>query len=284
MSTPNLSLPETILAPVVPPAGNSTSPLYGWRYVQRTRPDGSISLEEVPLTLEDVLHPREGDVIAENTVHEPERGHLAGACRTRLDRIHNGQVFSDCIIDWNVPGLGNHSPDVSVFENIRDLPLPKLGTYRVADHGGRCLLVVEIVSPETRTNDVDRKPEHYHRAGVGQYVVIDQERSDGPRQIVNRRWERDGYVVEEAADGHVRLESLGLLLGLRDNRVVVTDAATGDEIGELAQEHAGRRRETEARLRAERRTRREARARQQAEDRVHALEEEIRRLRGEPKP
>ena len=182
--------------------------------------------------------PRRGDVIPENSIHEPERGHLAGACRTRLPRLTDGHVFSDCIIDWKVAGIGNHSPDISVFEHVRGLPLPPLGTYRRAEFGGRCVLAMEIVSPHTRTNDVDTKPEHYHRAGVQQYVIIDQEREDGPRQIIDRRWTLDGFVIEPPdGDGRVELEALGLLIGLRDNRVVVLDAETGDELREYAEEY-----------------------------------------------
>ncbi len=275
MTTPNLTSPEPPTAALAPPA--DPNPFrYGWRYVNKRLPDGRIEVEEVPLTLEDVLHPQEDDVIPENTVHEPERGHLTGAFRTRLSRLYNGHVFSDCIIDWNVPGLRNHSPDVSVFEDVRGLPLPRLGTFRRADFGGRCLLAVEIVSPDTRTNDVDRKPEHYHRAGVRQYVIVDQQREDGPRQIVDRRWTADGFVIEPAdSNGRVRLDSLGLLIGLRDNRVVIFDAATGDELREYAGEYASR-------VAAEEDARKEKLARSQAEDRIRELEEELRRARGSP--
>ena len=35
---------------------------YGWREVQRALPDGSVEFDRIPLTLEDVLHPQEGDV------------------------------------------------------------------------------------------------------------------------------------------------------------------------------------------------------------------------------
>src|SRR5260370_38073952 len=92
-----------------------------------------------------------------------------------------------------------------------------------------------------RTNDVDRTPRHYHQAGVEQYVVIDQERENGPRRLIDNRWTPDGYVQEPPdANGRILVPSLGLLLGIRDNRVYVLDAGTGDEIGEHAKEHADR--------------------------------------------
>jgi hypothetical protein len=261
MTTPNLTTPQTPAAPVAPPADPERY-RYGWRYVKRKLDDGRETIEEVPLSLEDVLHPQEDDVIPENTVHEPERGYLTWSFRGRLDRIPSGQVLSDCLLDFNVAGVRPLSPDVSVIEGVNTLPLPQLGTYRFADLGGRCLLAVEIASPHTRENDVDRKPELFHRCGVQQYVLIDQQREDGPREIISRRWTPDGYVVEALdANGRARLHALGLLLGLRDNRIRLYDADTGVEIGDPV--------ETSEALRS-------------AEERIRELEEELRRARGTP--
>src|SRR5947208_1603737 len=83
---------------------------YGWRFVRQRLADGHETLEQVPLTLEDVLHPQEEDHVVENSLHEREceRGYLTWAFRSRLDRLDRGSVLSDCIINWGVPGLGNH--------------------------------------------------------------------------------------------------------------------------------------------------------------------------------
>ena len=268
MTAPNLTTPETTVTPIAPPL-DMTPHRYGWRYVPHKRLDGTIEVKEVTLTLEDVLHPQEGDVIPENSTHEPERGYLTWSFRDRLALVPRGHIFSDCLLDFNVSGVRPLSPDVSVIEGVNGLPLPRLGTYRFADHGGRCVLAVEIVSPDTRTNDVDRKPELYYRGGVQQYVLIDQQREDGPRWIVSRRWTPVGYVVEPLdANGRARLDVLGLLLGLRDNRVRLYDGATGAEIGdptEICQE-----------------LRREAKARAEAEKRVRELEEALRRATEKP--
>ncbi len=43
---------------------------YGWRYVQRDAPDGETTWEQVPLTLEDVLHPQEEDFIVQTDLHQ----------------------------------------------------------------------------------------------------------------------------------------------------------------------------------------------------------------------
>ncbi len=274
---PNLAVPPEAAASAAAPT-ESDRFRYGWRSVKRILTDGTEAWDEVPLTLDEVLHPQEDYVISENTIHEPERGHLAGAFRTRLSRLHNGHVFSDCIIDWDVPGLGNHSPDISVFEDVRGLPLPQLGTFRRAEFGGICRTAVEIVSPSTRRNDVI-KLEHYHRAGVRQYVMIDQQSENGPRRLIDNRWTPNGYVQEPLdANGRVVVPSLGLLLGLRDNRIYILDADTRDEIGELAQEYANR---VKAQERADDEKRRADDEKRRADDEKRRTDDEKRRAEDE---
>ena len=64
--------PDSILPPPEDPF------YYGWRYVERKLPDGSTEWEQVPLTLEDVLHPEEGDCIVNNTAHDDTLRYLKG--------------------------------------------------------------------------------------------------------------------------------------------------------------------------------------------------------------
>src|SRR5262249_52752980 len=56
---------------------------YGWRYVRRVTPDGGEEWDQVALTLEDVLHPQEGDVIPESKPHEADRRHLIDVFESR---------------------------------------------------------------------------------------------------------------------------------------------------------------------------------------------------------
>ena len=51
---------------------------YGWRYVPTKLPDGTVELEQVPLTLEDLLHPEPEDVKPVRTRHEMDCAYLAG--------------------------------------------------------------------------------------------------------------------------------------------------------------------------------------------------------------
>ncbi len=270
-------------SPAIPPPTNPY--YYGWRYVERRLPDGRVEVDQVGLTLEDVLHPQEDDVIPERPLHELERGYLAGVFRTRLPGLNHGLVLSDCLVDWGVEDIRNHSPDVSVFEDVRNPPDLDQGIFHLADSGGRCLLLIELVSPHTRTNDVDRKPPEYHRVGVPLYILVDQEREDGLRQIRAFEHQPEGYVpVPLDSRGRLFLGPLGLCLGLREGRVVCYDTVSGRELGDYqqvsreldaAEERA--RQEAEARQQAERQACQEAEARQQAELARQQAEEQARR-------
>jgi Uma2 family endonuclease len=173
-------------------------------------------------------------------------------------------VLSDCIVDWGVPGVRSHSPDVSVFADIKVPHDPKRGTFRLKPSGGRCVLAIEIVSLDTRDNDVVQKFKEYYQVGVPLYVIVDQEREDGPRHVLCYRNTPQGYTpVPLDQNGRLPLEPLGLSLGLRDDHVVCYEATTGEEIGDYTQVDQARR---------------------AAEQRIQKLAAELRRLRGEPPP
>jgi hypothetical protein len=44
--------------------------------VRVPKPDGTEALEQVPLTLEDVLHPELGDTIVQTDAHDSDRAYL----------------------------------------------------------------------------------------------------------------------------------------------------------------------------------------------------------------
>ena len=53
---------------------------YGWRFVPRPTPDDPHHLEQVPLTLEDVLHPEVGDVIVHSATVTKPTGCISPVC------------------------------------------------------------------------------------------------------------------------------------------------------------------------------------------------------------
>jgi colicin import membrane protein len=219
-------------SPVLPPEPPPSDPFpYGYRYVKRERPDGTIDFDQVPLTLEDVLHPQEEDVIPQRPAHLQECVYLMESFRSRPFGPPETDVTVDQLIDWGVSGLRPHSPDVAVFVGLREPPDPNKGTLRLAESGGRCLFVVEIVSPDTRNNDAVVKVEHYYRAGVPLYVLIDQEQEGGPRRLVAYRPGADRYDPAPLDEqGRLLLPGVGLYLSLRDGRPVCHDPQTGAEL------------------------------------------------------
>jgi Uma2 family endonuclease len=236
------------------PTSPSSSPEqeypYGWRYVKRARPDGSVDFDQVPLTLEDVLHPQEGDVIPESKPHEADRRYLACVIEARLGQLSPrfALLTSDLIVLWSVEGLRGHSPDVGVFVGLSREPDPRMTSFDQGDYGGWCELAIELVSPRTRDNDVFKKRDHYHTAGVRLYVIVDQYEEGGTRCLKAFR-RKEGWYDEVNLDGQgrVRVAALNLAIGLRDNRVVCFDLTTGEEIEDYLGQVRGREEERRAR-------------------------------------
>jgi Uma2 family endonuclease len=213
---------------------------FGWRYVQQIGPQGAKVSVQVPLTPEDVLHPKKGDHILENTQQERDRRYLADVLKWRLAGHPRALVLSDCLVDWGIRGLRNHSPDISVFDGVSDLQRDR-GIFVVAAEGARPVLAIEIVSPDAhdrqaRDNDVVIKVREYYRARMPLYVLVDQERVGGPRRIVGyRRGTRKFVPLPLDEQGRLLLEPVHLLMGLREQRVVCWDADTGEEIPDYSQ-------------------------------------------------
>ena len=129
---------------------------YGWRYVRIIRPDGTEGFDQVPLTLEDVLHPKVGDFIVQSDPHASDIVYLRDVSKARLRDDPKAVVLSDCRIDFNIPGVEPLGPDVAVFSGVRrQHPLVEPSTCVRKGPGRK--LVVEVTSPDTRSNDVGIK-------------------------------------------------------------------------------------------------------------------------------
>lgn len=236
---------------------------YGWRFVPRPTPDNPHHLEQVPLTLEDVLHPEVGDVIVHSDRHETDRMYLTSVLRERLEPSGIAIVLTDVRIAWDVPNLRPHSPDITV---IPGLPARRnWSTFDVQEEGRRPALIIEITSPETRQNDLEAKVEHYAWARVAQYVIVDSTtRSESRRlRLLNYRLVGDRYVRQRLdANGRVYLAIARLWVGIVGDHVVCYDEH-GAEIGDYTE--------------VVRRARQEAAARALAEERARLAEEQARR-------
>lgn len=247
---------ETRAAPTV-----ATDPYrYGWRYVRRELPDGGEEWDQVPLTLEDVLHPQEGDFIVQTELHHRVTTYLYNVLRARLASNPGAVVLSDCRIAWDVPELRPLGPDIAVIFGVRERR--NWGTFDVARAGASPALVIEVTSPETRALDLVAKLDAYDLAGVPLYVVIDITERRGqrvPRLLGYRRTPTVYAAVAPDERGWLWLEPVRLWLGVDGEQVVCYD-----ETGAAIEDYVA-----------------VAAARAEAEARVRELEAELRRLRGD---
>ncbi len=280
-----------------PVPGSAEDPFrYGWRHVVVKQPDGRVELEQVPLTLEDLLFPEEGDFTAQFRSHIDDCLYLKMVFDALVADVPDAVVTCDNRVDFNIPGVRPLGPDVAVFFGVPRSHDP--GTLAVADPGVRPILVVEVTSPDTRKNDLRIKKAFYERGNIPYYVIVDA-RPDGKRRRVKLLGFRNtpGGFEPIPLDDQDRLwlEPLGVWLTIIDERVACVDGETGRTMeGYVAQSQA--RADAEARAADESRIAAEATARADAntriaevataradaaEARTRELEAELRRLRGE---
>lgn len=273
---------------------------YGWRYVRRVLPDGSEAFEQVPLTVEDVLHPQEGDFHVLTDEHNDDCAYLKYALRKHLGS--KALVLSDHRVDWGKPGVEPHGPDIAVFFGVRKRK--RLGaTFYVATEGAIPKLNIEVTSPETRKNDVVIKVDEYYRAGVPLYVIVDVRVRQGKRtrlELIGYRHGPAGYEKMPLDErGWLWLEELKVWIGIEGTRVVCYDHR-GQKILDYAELAEAREAEVRARQaaeaqtkaaeaqakaaerrakRAEARMKKEVQAREALEAQNRELQERLRRLK-----
>src|SRR5258708_3874057 len=176
---------------------------YGWRDVRRTRPDGTQYKEQIPLSRWDTLHPEEGDHIVESNLNDLIRDYLADVFRARLANVPETLVLSNTGVYWDHPDLEHHAPDVCAIFGVKE-PRGVWPSFSVAEQGVWPRVIVEIVSPNVRQNDIGDKFAEYHLAEVPCYVIIDRERVGGP-------WILKGYLYSPSGFLPMPLDSRGRL-------------------------------------------------------------------------
>ncbi len=222
MSTLQSYIPPDVFA--TPPEAASDPFFYGFRHQREMLPDGTSRLVNVPLTRWDVLHPQEGDHIMNGDLHDWLRTYLRTTLETHLAKDPMTKVFSDCGIYWDTPGLDHHCPDVAVVFGIpRD---QERSSYSVAEEGVLPWLVMELVSPSTRSSDWGDKVREYYQAGVPTYVILDRQGFGGRWSLHGMKRGRGKYQPM-ALDGRgfLWLDKLKLWLGLEENRLYCYDEA-----------------------------------------------------------
>jgi hypothetical protein len=266
---------------------------YGYRLVRRPGRNGRAEWQRIPLTLEDVLHPQEGDVHVLSDPHAEDCTYSRTVLKDRYAGDPSVAVLTDCGIYWDIPRLKHHSPDVAVIFGVKRRKGWR--TFHVKTEKVRPALIIEVTSPNTRVNDVQAKVKQYARARVPHYVIVDADEEHEPRRLTLLAYRLKGAAyerVEPDENGRVWLEPVGLWLGVRVNPdtggdcVALIDPVTGLEIGDYTAIRRAREdaqaRAAQAEIRAtqaEARAAAEAAARAAAEEHSRRVEAELLRLR-----
>ena len=166
-------------------------------------------------------------------------------------------------------------PDVFVVFGVEDR---KRGNYKVWEEGKGPDFVLEVASPSTWREDVERKPGVYAGLGVREYFLFDPTGEHyTPRlrgyRLVGGEYERLAAV--ESIDRTLVLSSEVLGLELRakaGGEIRFHDPATGEDLLSHAEEHAARQAAESRAVREASGRLEEAAARRLAEARVAELE------------
>jgi len=266
---------------------------YGYRLVRRPGRNGRAEWQRIPLTLEDVLHPQEGDVHLLSDPHADDCTYSRTVLKDRYAGDQSVAILSDCGIYWDTPRLKHHSPDLAVIFGVKRRKGWR--TFHVKTEKVRPALIIEVTSPNTRVNDVETKVKQYAQARVPHYVIVDADEEQEPRRLTLLAYRLKGAAYERVQPdekGRVWLEPVGLWLAVKVNPdtagdcMAFVDPVTGSEIGDYtairrardeAQAHAT---QAEARAtQAEARAEAEAEARAAAEALSRQLQAELLRLR-----
>jgi Uma2 family endonuclease len=231
-------------------------------------------VEQVPLTLEDVLHPQEGDQGTHAEAHERRCVYLYDVLSAQLAADPTAVVLKDVRVAWDVPDLKPHGPDLAVILGVRERK--NWSTFDVAAEGVRPALIIEVTSPETASIDRSTKLEEYDLAEVPLYVIVDAvfPRRQPTLRLLGYRQSPAGYqVLVPNERGWLWLEPVRLWLGIQNDEIVCYDEG-GQPLGDYRALSEALAAETQARREAERRA-------EASEARLRELEAELRRLRGE---
>lgn len=249
----------TIIEEVRRPGDSPADPFrYGWRYRQSVDVHGVLVIEQIPLTVEDLLHPQEGDQGTHRAEHQRRRRYLCDVFEGQLRHDPTAVILDDVRVAWDVPDLGAHGPDIAVILGVRERK--NWSTFDVAQEGVRPALLIEITSPETASIDRSVKLEEYEVAGVPLYVIIDgvSRRQDTALRILAYELTPIGYRPASTNErGWFWIAPVRLWLGITDGELACF-AEAGQRLGNFVTQL----------------DRAEA-----AEQRVRELEAELRRLR-----
>jgi Uma2 family endonuclease len=228
-------------------------------------PDGKLEQVEMPLTPELFLNPQVGDQMTQGKRHGDTARQIADLVE------HFFRPAPDVLVTFDLkhllgPGLPEPSPDVSVIRGLRDKDADR-DSFDIEAEGIRPCLIVEVVSPlssRIRRTDLEDKVEHYRRAGISEYLIVDSKRRDRRFRLLGYRLDAFGRYqpIEPDEEGRLLSETTGLWFQASPDggRVLISEYPSGrllltrqeEEILLKATEERAQQAEAEiARLRAE---------------------------------
>ncbi|MGB0384589.1 MAG: Uma2 family endonuclease [Ardenticatenaceae bacterium] len=223
-----ITAPQIAIAPMqLVPSEPSQEPdpyVYGWREVCRTLPSGERVWEQIPLTLEDALHPQIGDFRVHSDQHERICTYLHYVLDGQVAHDPNAFVVHDLRTSWADPDLKPVGPDIAVIFNVRKRQ--DWSTFDTKKEGTIPTLVIEVTSPKTRSADLNEKVSMYEQAGVPLYVVVDRAKGKKrtKRRLIGYELTPIGYVRMKTNElGWLWLEPVKLWLAFRGGGVVCFD-------------------------------------------------------------
>ena len=202
----------------------------------------------------------DGKPLAENDLQAHAILYAFGALRLRYrDRRPDVYVSADLLIYYEE---GNSrvsvAPDVFVVFGVEDHARMH---YKVWEEGKGPDFVLEVASPNTWQEDVERKPGIYAGLGVSEYFLFDPTEEHLSPRLQGYRLVGGGYeplMAVESIDRTLTLTSevLGLELRAKGEEMRFHDPATDEDLLSHDEEHTARR-AAEARAEAEAAARRE---------------------------
>jgi hypothetical protein len=152
---------------------------YGWRTVMETSPAGETIYQDVALTPEDFLDPKEGDTMPQSIIHDWLNRETTAKLEKHFAKQPDVLVFGDVKLLWGIPDLQEPCPDISVVKGVKNVSKDK-GSFDCRKHGVRPCLVMEIMSPGYPGDD-DKKVRIYEQAGIKEYIIINPHVNDNSR-------------------------------------------------------------------------------------------------------
>jgi colicin import membrane protein len=192
--------------------------------IHRNESGEIINTEYVPLTEEDFLHPQEEDRFMLTDPHTIACQYLCHALNVGLRDREKIKVLSDHRIDWQVPGILPHGPDVAVFDNFEAETDDYWGTLHVQDIGAKTMAVFEVTSESTRKIDIGKKFAEFEVVRIPYYLIVDLAAPNGLPDILAFRYSKGNYeeMRRDPKLGFL-IPKLGLWFRVEEDRVIVAD-------------------------------------------------------------